>query len=148
MYEIFAQKMSKPANLDTLDRAADNELMDPMDDSTLIEAARNAEKEEVEKALNEDLDLFNGIGDELELNVDTSGNVPITTSTLSNSTNTPSDTNSSIIIVDDSQNGAAALCTLNTSELNFSSDSSTDELSIEEILEVLSGNEWTDVQTQ
>lgn len=119
--------MTEPTNHGTSNRDSGNYEMNPLDDSTLIEAALNAEKKEIEKALNEDLDFFNDINVDALVNAGASNNV-----------STSTESNTSTIIVDDSQNGAAALCTLNTSDLNYSTDSSTDEFTIEEILQALS----------
>lgn len=119
--------MTEPTNHGTSNRDSGNYEMNFLDDSTLIAAALNAEKKEIEKALNEDLDFFNDINVDALVNAGASNNV-----------STSTESNTSTIIVDDSQNGAAALCTLNTSDLNYSTDSSTDEFTIEEILQALS----------
>lgn len=125
--------MDQPTTSSTSDSNTIDKLMDPLDDSVLIAAAIDAERNDVEKALNEDLELFRDI----DANIEASTN---STTNKSTAINTSPDTDSSFLVVDDSQNGLAAPCTLNTSELNYSTDSSSDELTVDQILESLDQN--------
>lgn len=122
--------MDNPTTSSNSDHNTVDKLMDPLDDSILLAAAIDAERNSVEKALNEDLELFKDIDADIKVSTNSTTN-------KSPVSNTSSDTDSSFLVVDDSQNGMAAPCNLNTSELNYSTDSSSDELTVDQILESL-----------